>query len=156
MILMRDQDYAPLPARQPQRQGEPLVLWPKERDLRGLPGSARSMPQLHPAGEDSMTLQSSRSATRLKIKLGVRKARRPYLECRTYFCKPDITQRDRTAWLGMSESNSEMSSGSIHLRRRTDFQKSNRILATETIRVWAAAFQIRSSGRGPGSRQGSE
>ena len=29
---MRDQDYAPLPARQPQRQGEPLVLWPKERD----------------------------------------------------------------------------------------------------------------------------
>src|SRR5947207_9051275 len=101
MILMRDQDYAPLPARQPQRQGEPLVLWPKERDLRGLPGSARSMPQLHPAGEDSMTPQSSRSATRLKIKLGVRKARRSYLECRTYFCKPDITQRDRTAWLRM-------------------------------------------------------
>src|SRR6266487_1516431 len=100
MILMRDQDYAPLPARQPQRQGEPLVLWPKERDLRGFPGSARSMPQLHPAGEDSMTPQSSRSATRLKIKLGVRKARRPYLECRTYFCKPDITQKDRTAWLG--------------------------------------------------------
>jgi len=59
------------------------------------------MPQLHPAGEDSMTPQSSRSATRLKIKLGVRKARRPYLECRTYFCKPDITQRDRTAWLAM-------------------------------------------------------
>src|SRR5439155_5675340 len=63
---------------------------------------------------------------------------------------------DRTGWLGMSDSNSEMSSGSIHLRRRTDFQKSNRILATETIRVWAAAFQIRSSCRGPGSRQGSE
>ena len=40
----------------------------------------------------------------------------------------------------MSDSNSEMSSGSIHLRRRTDFQKSNRILATETIRVWAAAW----------------
>ena len=124
MILMRDQDYAPLPARQPQRQGEPLVLWPKERDLRGLPGSARSMPQLHPAGEDSMTPQSSRSATRLKIKLGVRKARRPYLECRTYFCKPDITQRDRTAWLRWSDSNSETSSQNIPLKGRSDSQDS--------------------------------
>jgi hypothetical protein len=40
-----------------------------------------------------------------------------------------------TAWLGMRDSNSEMSAQIIPLKGRTDSRKSSRILATETIRV---------------------
>jgi hypothetical protein len=43
--------------------------------------------------------------------------------------------RDPTACLGMSDSNSEMSSQNIPLKCRTDFRGSIEILATETIRV---------------------
>ena len=38
-----------------------------------------------------------------------------------------------TAWLGMSDSNSEMSSQVIALKGRKDLQESSRILATETF-----------------------
>ena len=53
----------------------------------------------------------------------------------TQFCNPDMTPRDQIAWLGMKDSNSEMSSQIIPLKARTDFQESGRILAIETIRV---------------------
>jgi hypothetical protein len=43
-----------------------------------------------------------------------------------------------------------MSSQNIPLKGRTGFQESSRILATEAIRVWAAEWGIRSSGRAPG------
>ena len=42
---------------------------------------------------------------------------------------------ERTAWLGMKDSNSEMSSQIIPLKSRVDLRGSSRILATETIRV---------------------
>jgi hypothetical protein len=42
---------------------------------------------------------------------------------------------DRTAWLGIRDSNSEMSPQIIPLKDRTDWRESSRILATETIRV---------------------
>ena len=44
-------------------------------------------------------------------------------------------QRDATAWLGMKDSNSEMSSQIIPLKDRIDLRESNRILATKTSRV---------------------
>src|SRR5258708_35357382 len=56
-------------------------------------------------------------------------------ECRTYPCRSDIAHRDRTAWLGWEDSNSEMSAQIIPLKGRTDLRESSRILATETIRV---------------------
>jgi hypothetical protein len=65
-----------------------------------------------------------------------------------------LAGRDRTAWLGMRDSNSEMSAQNIPLKARTDFRESNRFLATETIRVWAAASGTRSSSLGPGSQAG--
>jgi hypothetical protein len=42
---------------------------------------------------------------------------------------------DPTAWLGMQDSNSEMSTQIIPLKDRTDLRESSRILALETIRV---------------------
>jgi Sigma-70 region 3 len=54
---------------------------------------------------------------------------------RRLFFGGGVEHRDETAWLGMSDSNSEMSSQIIPLKGRTDFRESGRILATETIRV---------------------
>jgi ABC transporter substrate binding protein len=42
---------------------------------------------------------------------------------------------DRTAWLGMLDSNSEMSSQIIALKSPADFHGSSRILAAETVRA---------------------
>jgi hypothetical protein len=50
--------------------------------------------------------------------------------------------RDPTAWLGIRDSNSEMSSQIIPLKGRTDLQESSRIPATEIL---DAALEIRSS-----------
>jgi hypothetical protein len=47
----------------------------------------------------------------------------------------DPVHRDPTAWLGMKDSNSEMSSQNIPLKGRADFRECSRILTTETIRV---------------------
>src|SRR6516162_6023603 len=55
-------------------------------------------------------------------------------------------QRDATAWLGLEDSNSEMSSQNMPLKCR--MPGSSRIPATETIRVRAAALGTRSSGPG--------
>jgi hypothetical protein len=41
----------------------------------------------------------------------------------------------RTPWLGMKDSNSQMSAQIIPLKSPTDFRESSRILTTETIRV---------------------
>src|SRR5262249_58814923 len=61
-------------------------------------------------------------------------------------------ERDKRA-TGWEDSNSEMSWQNIPLKGHTDFQGCSRILATETIRVRAAALRIRSSGLVPGSQQ---
>jgi hypothetical protein len=55
--------------------------------------------------------------------------------CRGPFPAHIFAAGDPTAWLGMSDSNSETSVQNIPLKGRTDFGKSSRILATETIRV---------------------
>jgi len=47
----------------------------------------------------------------------------------------DAAYRDQTVWLGWEDSNSEMSSQIIPLKRRKDFRESSRILALETIRI---------------------
>jgi Haem-degrading len=47
----------------------------------------------------------------------------------------DAAYRDPTAWLGMWDSNSEMSTQIIPLKDGTDLRESSRILALETIRV---------------------
>jgi hypothetical protein len=47
----------------------------------------------------------------------------------------DRARRDPTAWLGMKDSNSEMSPQIISLKGRTDLRECSRIPATETIRV---------------------
>jgi hypothetical protein len=47
----------------------------------------------------------------------------------------DLADRDTTAWLGMQDSNSEMSSQNICLKCRMDSQESGRIPASETVRV---------------------
>jgi hypothetical protein len=52
-------------------------------------------------------------------------------------CEPFMPDalRDRTAWLGWEDSNSEMSSQIIPLKGRTDLRESSRIPALETTRV---------------------
>src|SRR5262249_42722293 len=42
-----------------------------------------------------------------------------------YFCNLDIAHRDRTAWLGMQDSNSETASQIIPLKGRTDLRESS-------------------------------
>jgi len=58
-----------------------------------------------------------------------------------------MTPRDQTAWLGWEDSNSEMSTQITSLKDRTDLRESSRILAFETIRVWAAALGDTQLGR---------
>jgi bifunctional non-homologous end joining protein LigD len=56
-------------------------------------------------------------------------------ERRAYCRKADMARRDWTGWLGMQDSNSEMSTQIIALKDRTDLRESSRILALETIRL---------------------
>jgi hypothetical protein len=63
-----------------------------------------------------------------------------------------LAGRDRTAWLGWEDSNSEMSSQIIPLKARADSPDPSRIPDMETTRVRAAAPGIRSSGLGSSKR----
>jgi hypothetical protein len=67
------------------------------------------------------------------------------LQGRALFRKPEVSDRDCTAWLGLEDSNSEMSSQNMPLKCRTDFRdpaefRPQRLFAFE-LRRWEAQLE---------------
>jgi hypothetical protein len=65
---------------------------------------------------------------------------------RAYFRKQDMAHRSRTAWLGWSDSNSEMSSQIIPLRGRTEISRNQPNSGHRDYARLSAVAETRSSG----------
>jgi hypothetical protein len=100
----------------------------------------RSCPQQPPLRRPKLRKSPSPSRNRGTAQEKVRYIE-PYAGCScgrarpSLPCRPEMAYRDPTAWLGMKDSNSEMSSQIIPLKGRIDLRESSRILALETVRV---------------------